>query len=151
MKVVVTRLDHDRGLKLRAENEVTRGSLINIRKTITLDVTEGDPIVITDAVLNTDSVVVDIQGGKPFKGPKSPTSPAEMVILHPDGSLEVRDELSDQPAYRTILPPDEPAEVDDGGGLVPNNPYGDAKNAPKKSKLETLKEEAKKKKKHKPG
>ncbi len=151
MKALLTRLDHDRGMNLHAEDTFYRGSLLNIQKKVEIEGPEG-PVVIPDAVLDSDSVVVDIQGGKPFRGPKSPTTPGEMVILQSDGSLVVHDELDDEPSYQVIQPTDSEATTAGGDSILSDDPYGklpkgDA--APKKSRLETLKGEAEKKRKKK--
>ncbi len=143
MKAMVTKLDREHGLKLTAEETFQRGSLVNIRKKIESEApVPGDSPIVVDALLNSDSVVVDIEGGKPLKGPKSPTMPGEMVILQPDGSLVLRDEFDDESTYRTNFP-------DEGVKQTADKP--DAQTAPKEkgSKLEALKAEAKKKKKHK--
>ena len=105
MKGMVTKLDRQHGLRLVAEETFQRGSLMNIQKKIETEPKQGAPEpVIIDALLDADSVIVDIEGGKPLKGPKSLTTPAELVILGPDGSLEVRDEFDDEPTYHKNLP-----------------------------------------------
>jgi hypothetical protein len=150
MKAMVTKLDRQHGLKLVADETFQRGGIINIRKKVEIPPLSGngEPDKI-DALLNSDSVIVDIEGGKPLKGSRSLTEPGEMVILQPDGSLVVRDELDDESSYKENLPPEAPKSTAEGGGL-PGDPYERMKKsdagAPKKSKLETLKEEAKSKK-----
>jgi hypothetical protein len=150
-KIMITMLDRPLGKILVAEETVQPGDILNVRKTIEMEPLNNGPDAVpveVDALLKSDTVIVDIKGGKPLKGPKSLTTPAEIVILGPDGSLVVRDELDDEETYHEKLPSEDTLSSSTGGGLLGNDPYGamGKSDAPKKSKLETLKAEAKAKK-----
>jgi hypothetical protein len=106
IKAVVSKLDRERGMKLVAEDTFQRGSVLNIHKKVKLDSVPGTDPVEVETELNSDAVIVDIAGGKPLKNTKSMTEPGEMIVLQPDGTLIVRDELDDELAYRTANPPE---------------------------------------------
>ena len=126
MRAMVTKLDRPLGLKLVADETFRRGNLITIQKKIETEepAAVGTPITV-EARLNADAVVVDIEGGKPLKGPKSPTMPGEMVILQADGSLVLRDEMDDESTYRANFPEETSAKP--GAESILGLPPGGAK------------------------
>ena len=105
MRIMVTRLDRERGLKLVADESFRRGNILSIHTTIKPDDATAmvTPTAI-DAQINADAVVVDIEGGKPLRGPKSSTAPGETIVLQGDGSLVLRDEFEDESTYRASFP-----------------------------------------------
>ncbi len=128
MRAMVTKLDRPLGLKLVADETFRRGNLITIQKKVETEAPTGggEPITV-EARLNADAVVVDIEGGKPLKGPKSPTMPGEMVILQADGSLVLRDEMDDESIYRANFPDETSTKPADEGPSILGLPPGGAK------------------------
>jgi hypothetical protein len=126
VKVLIKKLDRERGMQLTTEGTFARGSLINVDK----PKIEIGGVAITDALLDSNSVLIDLRGGGRLSiKDKSLTEPAELMILQPDGSLVVRDELDDEEAYQenTAVDPAKKGKTD-GPAVVPRgNPYDDMK------------------------
>jgi hypothetical protein len=89
-----------------AETEVSRGSVLNFKK----DAEVLHPVMhefklLPEYDITTNAVVVDIRGGEtlPTKGKDPMSAPGEFLLLDPDGTLIVRNELDDLDDYRDTL------------------------------------------------
>jgi hypothetical protein len=124
VKVLIRKLDRERGLQVPAEGTFGRGSLLNISK---------PKVKIDDAEINepldSNSVLVDLRGGDRLSiRDKSLIEPVELLILQPDGSLVVHDELDDEEAYAENQGAATGAKKPPSASPLPGgNPYDDLK------------------------
>jgi len=66
----------------------------------------------------TEMLVLDLRGGEKLAGRNRLTSPGEILLLDPDGNLEVRDDVEDGRARRRQTNP----VAAPGGGVLPGGP-----------------------------
>lgn len=116
-KVLLTAIKDD-GVVAAAEVRVQRGTVANKREKVeAIDPRDGSrqPAAFVD--FNTNTVVVDIFGGKLVSGPKRRTesplaAPGEVLLLDAGGNLVVHNDIDDLSTYEYRLPP-KPEPVED--------------------------------------
>ena len=106
-KVLTVAWDAKRATHVPAEREFRRGSLLNF----TADADVLHPIklqllTVSQFPFKTNAVLADVDGGQALPGGDKDNplhSPGEVVLVKPDGSFDIQNELDDEEAYRRYM------------------------------------------------
>ena len=112
--LMVTSLEVEEGLEAATQFQVWRGSVANSAAATSFAIDPRDNAIseLVNRNFKSDSVVVDINGGRPLSNkPKSTlASPIEVLVLDSEGNLQVRRELADHSQVDARTPHIEEAE-----------------------------------------